>query len=69
MEIKAEAAFATDYANDDVGSILMEGDFSKTNADDFFDILDQLSLDSSSSSNSSSSDPFGSSYSNESISG
>ena len=69
MEIKAEAAFATDYANDDVGSILMEGDFSKTNANDFFDILDQLSLDPSSSSSSSSSDPFGSSYSNESMSG
>ena len=69
MEIKAEAAFASDYANDDVGSILMEGDFSKTNANDFFDILDQLSLDPSSSSSSSSSDPFGSSYSNESISG
>ena len=60
MEIKAETAFATDYANDDVGSILMEGDFSKTNANDFFDILDQLSLDPSSSSNSSPSDePFG----------
>ena len=45
MEIEAEVGFATDYANGDVGAILMEGDFSQTDADSFFDIIDQLSLD------------------------
>ena len=45
MEIKAEAGFDSGYTNGDVGAILMEGDFSQTNADSFFDILDQLSLD------------------------
>ena len=64
MEIEAETGFATDYANGDVGAILMEGDFSQTDADSFFDIIDQLSLDPSSSSSSSSS-----SLSNESVSG
>lgn len=53
MEIKAQAGFATDYADGDIGAVLMEGDFSKTNADSFFDIVDQLSLDPSMSSSSS----------------
>ena len=45
MEIEAEAGFDSNYTNGDVGAILMEGDFSQTNANSFFDILDQLSLD------------------------
>ena len=68
MEIEAEAGFASDYANGDVGAILMEGDFSQTNAHSFFDIIDQLSLDPSSSSSSPSTDPFGSSESHGSSS-
>ena len=68
MLIKGEAGFASGFNNGDVGAISLQGDFSKTNMDEFFDILDQLSVDPSSSS-SSSGDPFGSPHSHSSSSG
>ena len=63
MQIKGEAAFASNFQNGDVGAVSLQGDFSKTNADDFFAILDQLSVNPSATPTSSSSgDPFASSY-------
>ena len=59
MQIKGEAGFASGFNNGDVGAITLQGDFSKTNVDDFFDILDQISVDPSASPSSpSSGDPF-----------
>ena len=73
MLIKGEAGFASSFSNGDVGAISLQGDFSKTNMDEFFDILDQLSVDqtssSSSSSSSSSGEPFSSSHSSSGSSG
>ena len=47
MLIKGEAVFASSFNNGDVGAVSLQGDFSKTNADDFFAILDQLSVNPS----------------------
>ena len=45
MLIKGDAGFASGFTNGDVGAVSIQGDFSKASMDDFFDILDQLSVD------------------------
>ena len=45
MNITAKSAFAADFADADVASIQLVGDFSQIDADHIFDILDQLGLD------------------------
>jgi hypothetical protein len=69
MQIKGGPKFDTDFENKDVGALSLQGNFSKTNADDFFAILDQLSVNPNATPSASpSGDPFASSYTTSSSS-
>ena len=63
MQIIGEAGFASNFKNEDVGALSLQGDFTKINGDDFFAILDQLSVNPSATPTSpKTGDPFASSY-------
>ena len=63
MQIKGEAGFASNFNNGDVGALSLQGDFTKINGDDFFAILDQLSVNPNATPTSpTSGDPFASSF-------